>query len=204
MPTGEGNWVFQKEVVFLKGFKPPMSRENLVQDSLKPYTIPWTAWRIWNDINSPLTGTPNTEDLGLVGPWSLAPSIRPSDFKGAGSSIQYARAHIVLPAEYVAGETVVIRAHAGMLTTEADTSATFGLQVRRSDEETGWGTELSGGPLSINSLTLADLDFELVAATLNPGDMLDVRLNVQINDAATATAVKGVLGAIKLLCDVKG
>ncbi len=204
MPTADGKWLFLEEVVFGDGFKPPMSRANLVQDTLMPYTVSWTAWRIWNDINSPLTGTPNTDDLGLVGPWSLAPSIRTSDFKGAGASIQYARAHIVLPAEYVAGQTVVLRFHAGMLTTEADTAATLGLHVRRSDEELGWGAELSGGSLSINSLTLADKDFTIEPATLSPGDLLDVRLAITINDAATPTAVKGVLGAIKLLCDVKG
>lgn len=188
------------------GLARPLRRSDLEQNNLQQFTIPLTAWRIWNNLSNPLTNTPNTDDLGLLtgDVNNISPTIQTSDLKGAGATLQFAGVLIALPIEYVAGETVVIRLHAGMFTTESDGTATAGLQVHRSDEERGFGAELAGDDQSINSLTLADLDINIASSTLNPGDSLAIRLALTINDAATPTAVKGMIGATKLLCDVKG
>jgi hypothetical protein len=93
-----------------------------------------------------------------------------------------------------------------MKTTVAGTSATLDLEVYRSGKElVVSGSDLyPGAAQSINSTTLADKDFPLTATSLLPGDMLDIRLAIATVDGATGTAVIGVVGAVELLCGIKG
>jgi len=188
---------------------PPIPRTNLEQNNLESYTIPMTSWRVHDALHTLLPGTSATDDLGLIGGTfgSASPSIQTYDVKTVGATSLYARNadRFILPPEYVAGQTVVIRLHAGMLTTVADTTATADLEVYLSDEEAGAGADLCAtAAQSINSLTLADKDFTITASGLSPGDVLDVRLALAINDAAGEVAVLGIVGAVKLLCDTRG
>ena len=41
-------------------------------------------------------------------------------------------------------------------------------------------------------------------AAVAAGDVLDVRIAIAVNDAATATAVTPTIAGIDLLCDIKG
>jgi hypothetical protein len=110
-----------------------------------------------------------------------------------------------VPHEYVAGETITVRAHAGMKTTVADVSATIDFQVYLSDDEEGISADLcTTAAQSINSLVDANFDFQITATSVEPGDTLDIRVAVATNDAATATAVIGQVGKIEVLLDVKG
>jgi hypothetical protein len=146
------------------------------------------------------------DDLGLIGGTfaSASPTLQTGDLKSAGATTRYARAQIRLPAEYQAGQTVVLRFHAGMLTTQSDGTATLDVQCYCSDEEAGISADLCAtAAQSINSLTLADIDFSITPTSLTAGDLLDVRIAIAISDAAGATAVIGCIGAAKLLCDVR-
>lgn len=186
---------------------PPLARTYLEQDNNQVYPIPWTWWRVWNAFHTNLPGTSAADDLGLYGGTfgTDSPSIRTYDLKAAGATNLYARASIPLPMEYVAGETLVLRFHAGMLTTVADATATLDVVAYKSDREAGIGADLCAtGAQSINNLTLADKDFTITPTTLEPGDLLDVRMHLAINDAATGTAVIGIVGAIERVCDIKG
>lgn len=194
--------------LYVAGTKQPYARTDLNQDTLQRYPIPWTFWRIWDSITTNLT-TPgaSADDLGLVGGTfgTGTPSIQTGDLKNAGSTTRYARAQFALPPEYDTAETVVLRAHAGMITTVASVSATIDFEVYRSDSEVGLGSDLcSTSAISINSLTEVNADFTISAATLARGDLLDIRMTIIVNDSGTGTAVIGYAGAVELLLDIRG
>lgn len=191
----------------VSGDLPPYPRASLVQDTLALYPIPWGSWRVWDAYQTVLPGTPATDDLALIGGTfgTGTPSIQTEDLKTAGATNKYARTMLVLPPEYDGGETLSVRFHAGMLTTVADGSATIDAEVYLSDNEAGLGLDLvTTAAQSINSLTLADKDFTIDPAGLVAGDILDLRITLAINDAASGTAVKGIVGAAFLMADIKG
>lgn len=136
-----------------------------------------------------------------------APSLQTPDFGGnAAATAYYARAEIPLPWEYEAGQTVQIRVHAGMLTTVADQSATVDLEVYKSDEDstsTGDLCATAATSDNMNSLVFADIDFTITPTTLSPGDLLDVRITVTVDDDGDAGVMKGCIGSVQLLCDVR-
>lgn len=186
--------------------QPPPPRSQLAQDDLKPYPVNFVDLRVHDAMQTPLPNPAANDDLGFYGGTLGAdqPLVRTEDVKTL-SKTEYARFLVRLPAEYVAGETVTLRLSAGMITTVADTSCTLDVQAFKTDREGSVGADLyAGAALDINSLVFADKDFNLTATGLSPGDVLDVRIAVAVVDAATATAVIAALGAIDLLCDVKG
>lgn len=184
-----------------------IARSKLAQDTLASYMIPWTAFRVFDAYATNLPGTPAADDLGLVGGTfgSASPSLQTEDLKTAGATNNRARFMVQLPPEYDDGETVQIRLHAGMLTTVADTSATIDVECYESNSEAGIGSDLcTTSATTINSLTLADKDFSITASGLVAGDWLDVRITTAVNDAASGTAVKAIIGKVSLLCDIRG
>lgn len=207
-----GTTVFDNDVRIIGSLSvteaiPEVGRSDLTQESLAKYAIPWTAWRIWDNYFTNLPGTPAVDDLGLVGgTWATnPPSIQTADLKTAGPTNSFARCMVALPPEYVAGQTVVLRFHAGMKTTVADQSSTLDCVAFESDLEDGISSDLvTTAVTSINSLTDADVDFSLTSTALVPGDILDIRIQLAVDDTATGTAVIGIIGAAYLLCDIKG
>lgn len=190
------------------GTQPTLARSRLVQESLAVYPVQWTTFRVWDAFATNLPGTSSADDLALVGGTfgTGVPSLESSDLKAAGATTLYARFTKALPAEYVAGETVQIRISGGMVTTVADTSATVDVEAYESDREGAVdGSDLvTTSATTINSLTFGDDDFTVTATALAPGDVLDVRITVSVNDGASGTEVKARLGAVELLCDIKG
>lgn len=187
--------------------RPDVPRSNMELETLAQYPIPWADWRVWDAFGTNLPATPLTDDLGLVGGTfgTDGPSIQTEDLKAAGATTSYARAVVTLPPEYQAGRSVRIRLHAGMLTTVADTTATIDVEAYKLDEEAGIGSDLCAtAAISINNLVLSDKDFTITASGLEPGDQLDVRIAVAVNDAATGTAVVAIVGAAHVLADIRG
>lgn len=189
------------------GTGPSMARTDLTQENLARHPIPFVDWRVWDAMQTNLPGTGATDDLALVGGTfaTASPTIQTGDLKAAGATTRYARCTFDVPHEYVAGETITIRAHAGMKTTVADTSATIDFQVYLSDDEEGISADLcTTAAQSMNSLTDADLDFQITATSVAPGDTLDIRMAITVTDAATGTAVIGQVGKVEVLLDVRG
>ncbi len=92
-----------------------------------------------------------------------------------------------------------------MITTVASVACTVDIECYRSNNETSIGSDLCAtSAISINSLTFADKDFTITAATLARGDLLDIRLTILVNDSGTGTVVAGCAGAVELLCDIRG
>lgn len=186
--------------------QPDIAPEALEQQNNEPFKIQPTDWRVWDAFQTNLPGTAATDDLALIGGTfgSASPVIRTSDAK-ATTVTQRARCTFQLPHNYVAGQSVTIRAHAGMITTVSDGMATVDFEAYRSDDEAGIGSDLvTTAATTINSLTDANKDFTVTPATLAPGDTLDIRMTVAITDTATATAVIGQIGAVTMLLDTQG
>ena len=179
--------------------------EILALSDLKPFVVPWTLWRVWNALETNLPGTAAADDLALVGGTfgSASPSIQTDDF--GGSSIdKKARAQIPLPWEYIVGETVTLRFHAGMLTTVAESACELDVECYETDEETGVSGDIcTTGATSINSLIFEDKDFVITPTALSPGDLLDVRISIIASDGTDLGVMIGCIGAVKLLCDVR-
>lgn len=193
--------------VRITGTPAPLTRLQMTLESGTRHKIPLVNWRVWDAMATNLPGTAASDDLALVhGTFGTnSPTIQTGDLKNAGATTRYARCTVALPHEYVAAQTVKIRAHAGMNTTVASSAATVDFEVYRSDDEAGIGTDICAtAAQSINSLTGANVDFTITAATLNPGDTIDIRMAVVVNDSGTGTAVIGQIGSVELLLDAKG
>jgi len=180
--------------------------EILSQVDLCTLLIPWTAWRIWDNVVAPLGATALSDDDLLMTGGTFGtdpPCIQAGDVK-AVSKTRYARCQVVLPWDYVAGQTVTLRLHAGMVTTVAGTSCELDVVAYESDEELGLSADLCAtAAQSMNSLTFADLDFVITPTGLVAGSLLDIRIEIASVDAATGTAVIPTIGAAKLLYDAR-
>lgn len=186
-----------------------VSKTDLQQLALQPFTIPMHLWCVWNNLTNRLPAAAAADDLGLIDNTfgTGSPTIETGDLKAeAGNpTTRYARILWPMPKEYDDRASALLRFHAGMKTTVSDTTATLDVSAYKSDEEGGISSDLvTTAAQSINSLTLADFDFDLTTSDLNAGDLLDIRIAIAINDGATATAVIGQIGAAKLLCDTRG
>ncbi len=184
-----------------------LARAKLEQNTVVPFVINLTDCRIYDAFHTNLPGAGATDDLGLIGGVSgtNSPTLQTGEARTLGSTNFKCRFLTKLPAEYDNGQTVEIRIHGGMKTTIADTSATVDVSCYESNKEEGISADLcTTSALSINSLTDADLDFTITATDLATGDVLDVLVTLNVNDAATGTAVIGMIGSIELLCDIKG
>lgn len=189
------------------GTRDNVSRSQITQEPLAEYPVKLTDFRTWDAMATNLPGTAAADDLALTGGTfgTNTPSLNTGDLKAAGATTQYARVLLELPPEYDTGETVVLRLHAGMVTTVSDGTATIDVECYESNGEAGLGSNLCAtAATTINSLTLADKDFTITSTSLAPGDVLDVRIAIAINDTATGTTVQGRVGKVSLLCDIRG
>lgn len=134
------------------------------------------------------------------------PYLTTGDVKAAGTMTRRARTMFTIPPEYVAGATVQFRFAAGMVTTVADTTATVDVECYKSARTTvKTGSDLvTTSATSINSVTFGEKAFDLTAGGLSPGDVLDIRVTVAVNDAAGSTAVIGAIAHAEVLLEVKG
>ena len=183
-----------------------LARSKLAQESLA-YSIPLTECRVWDAMQTNIPGTAATDDLelntGTLG--TDAPNLQTGDLKAAGATTRYAAFLFPLPPEYVDGQAVTVRLSAGMKTTIADVSATCDVEAYEHNRKLAVGADLcSTGNQSCNSLTFADKDFTITPTSLVTGDILHIRVALAINDAATVTAVIGVIGQIEVLVNIKG
>jgi hypothetical protein len=188
---------------------PPVAKANILAlAEMQAFPIPLTDFRVWDALQTLLPGTPSSDDLGLVGGTfgTATPSVRTEDLKAAGATNKRARFLVQLPWEYVSGQSVSLRFMAGMITTVAGTSATLDCEAFKlqDDPDNAIGSDLvTTSATSMNSLAFANVDFVVSPSGLSPGDILDVRVTMAINDGASGTAVIGGISSVKLLCDVR-
>ena len=189
------------------GDLPVYPRSRLRQENEAVLDLPLESFRVHDAYATNLPGTSAADDLALVGGTfgTNGPAIETYDVKAAGSQTLRARTRFKLPPEYIATETVKLRIKAGMVTSIADVACTVDAEARKSDGFGGVGADLvSDAAQSINSLTPGAFTFRITAASLAPGDEIDLRITIAANDAATVTAVIARIGEIALLLDIKG
>ena len=184
-----------------------LERSKLAQE-VKKYNIPLEELRIFDSAsNAVLPNTAATDDLGMIigTPGTTDWSIQTSDAK-ATTVTQKAAFRFWLPPEYDAAETIQICAHAGMLTTISDGTATLDFSIWAKDEaDFTHGADLvTTGATTINSLTLAQKAYTVTATSLVNGDELSGLVTIAITDGATATAVLGLVTKFYFLLDVRG
>jgi len=182
-----------------------IARSALVQDDLQPYPVPVAQLRVWDAPSTvAVAASAANDDLAVVYNTFLTagPTVETGDLKNAGATTRKVGFEFVVPPEYVAGQTITLRANAGMKTTVASTSATIDFQVARRAAPTV--DVCATAAQSINSLDAADKDFTITPTAVVPGDILDVVCSVAVSDTATETAVIGQINSIVLLLDIKG
>lgn len=180
-----------------------IARTGLTQQDLQPYTIPITAWKVWDAMTTQADAGAN-DDLGVItGTLGAAlPVLQTGDVKAGNTVTRYAAVEFPLPVEYVAGQTVTFRALAGMVTTVAGTSAVVDLNAYCSDDATA--DICTTAAQSINNLTAANKDFTITPTNLAAGDNILLRVGITTVDAATGTAVIGEISKTQMLLDIKG
>lgn len=201
--------IFQGVVTFAGGINTKLDRSQLRQETLAVYPIPLHEFRVWDAVQTVLPGTAANDDLAYVGNTfgTGSPTLQGVD-AGGTTETQRARVQVALPPEYVAGESVTIRVSAAMNTTPSDTTATVDVEAYLIDRDGSLGS--SGSDLvttsaqSINSTTFADQDFALTTSSLSPGDLLDIRITTAVTDSGDAGVMFAEIGAVELLCDIRG
>jgi hypothetical protein len=179
----------------------------LKQDALAIFPVNMMNLRVWDAIQTNLPGTAATDDLALIGGTfgTSPPVVSAGDCKALGATSRYARFMVELPECYEAGETVTLSLSAGMVTTVASSSCTVDVECYKIDKITGIGSDLcTTAATTINSLVFAAKSFTITSSALTAGDVLDIRITIAVNDAATGTAVTPTIAGIDLLCDIKG
>lgn len=179
----------------------------LKQDALAIFPVRLTGLRVWDAFHTNLPGTAATDDLALIGGTfgTSPPVVSAGDCKALGATSRYARFMVELPECYEAGETVTLSLSAGVVTTVASVSCTVDVECYKIDKIGGIGSDLcTTSATTINSLVFAAKSFTITSSGLVAGDVLDIRLTIAVNDAATATAVTPTIAAVDLLCDIKG
>ena len=201
--------VFTGEIEFT-GPLSGVNRSALTEESNAVFVIRAQDWRVFDNMASLLPTAGATDDLGIVEGThgTSTPTLQTEDLKAEGGNptLNKARTVYPLPESYIDGQSVTLRFHAGMLTAIADDAATLDVSVFKSDGEGGVsGADLyTGAALSINSLTLADKDFELTSTGLATGDELDILITTSVSDAASVDAVIATVTKTKVLIDIKG
>jgi hypothetical protein len=179
---------------------------KLAQRVLAESVIPLTQARVWDAVQTNLPATPASDDLGIVtGTWGTNPvRITAGDVKALGSTTRRLYLAIPIPSNYEDGQTIQLRIRAKMETTVADNSCTIDAEAYVGSDGALGSDLVTTTAASMNSLSAANYDFTINATGVDPGDLVEVRLSIASNDAATATAVTPAIYSVSLLCDTRG
>jgi hypothetical protein len=179
---------------------------KLGQRVLAESIIPLTQARTWDSVAVNLPAAATSDDLGLVsGTFGTNPArITAGDVKALGPTTRRLYMAIPIPANYEDGETIQLQIRAKMETTVADVSCAIDAEAYVGSDGSLSSDLVTTAAQSMNSLTAAAYNFAINATGVDPGDLLEVRLSVASNDAATATAVTPAVYSIALLCDTRG
>ena len=179
---------------------------KLAQRVLAESIVPLTQARTWDAVATNLPAAASSDDLGLVsGTWGTNPArITAGDVKALGATTRRLYVAIPIPANYEDGQTIQLQIRAKMETTVADVSCTIDAEAYVGADGAVGSDLVTTTAQSMNSLTAAAYTFTVNATGVDPGDLLEVRLSISSNDAATATAVTPAIYSIALLCDTRG
>ena len=179
---------------------------KLAQRVLAESIVPLTQARTWDSVAVNLPAAAASDDLGLVaGTWGTDPArITAGNVRILGATTRRLYLAIPIPANYEDGQTIQLQIRAKMETTVADVSCTIDAEARIWADGAVGSDLVTTAAQSMNSLSAAAYTFTIESTGVDPGDLLEVRLSIASNDAATATAVTPAIYSIALLCDTRG
>jgi hypothetical protein len=179
---------------------------KIAQRVLAESVIPLTQAKVWDAVQTNLPATPASDDLGIItGTWGTNPvRITAGDVKALGSTTRRLYLAIPIPSNYEDGQTIQLRIRAKMETTVADNSCTIDAEAYVGSDGALGSDLVTTTAASMNSLSAANYDFTINATGVDPGDLVEVRLSIASNDAATATAVTPAIYSVSLLCETRG
>jgi hypothetical protein len=179
---------------------------KLAQRVLAESIVPLTNARTWDSVAVNLPAAAASDDLGLVsGTWGTNPArITAGNVRTLGATTRRLYLAIPIPANYEDGQTVELHVRAKMETTLADVSCTIDAEAYVGADGALGADLVTTAAQSMNNLSAATYTFTINATGVDPGDLLEVRLSISSNDAATATAVTPAIYSIALLCDTRG
>ena len=178
---------------------------KMEQRVLAEYIVPRDAFRVWDSITTNPVSAASNDDLGLVtGTWgSSVNKITAGDCKAA-TTTRRIYFSVPVPANYDDGQTIQLRVRAKMETTLSDGTCTIDAESYIANDGTLTSDLVSTAAQSMNSLTAANYNFTLSSGSVDPGDLIEVRLTIACVDSATATAVTPAIYEVALLCDTRG
>lgn len=183
-----------------------VQRGDCFQEELVANAVPLTDMRVHDAVSSLLPAAAANDDMGLVTgtPGTNAPTLQGVDFGGTATD-EKCLFVFALPIEYDAGQSITVRCHAGMLTTVSDGTATLDCEVWSDDGDGTVSADLCAtAAQSINSLTLADIDFAVTPTGLSAGDLLFVRLSFGGSDTGNAGVMIPTITKVSVLLDMRG
>lgn len=183
-----------------------IAKTKIVVTSLARFPIVPTAFRKYDAMESGLANAASGNYLGLIsGTYgSSQATIQSGDLKATAATTRRARVIKDVPDNYQTGGSMQIRLVAGMNTTVADTAANAAVEAYLLNDDGTLGSNLvTTGNTSINSLTLAQYTFAMNNTNVVPGLKLDIRVSLNIRDAATGNAVIGQINDVSLYCDTQ-
>ena len=182
-----------------------IASSKMEQRVLAEYRVPTNAFRVWDAITTNPVSAATNDDLGLLtGTWgSSVNKITAGDCKAA-TTTRHIYFSIPVPPNYDDGQTIQLRVRAKMETTLSDGTCTIDATAYIANDGTLTSDLVATAAQSMNSLTAANYDFTLSSGSIDPGDLLEVRLTVACVDSATATAVTPAIYEVALLCDTRG
>ena len=179
---------------------------KMEQRVLAEHIVPRDAFRVWDAITTNAVSAAASDDLGLVtGTWGSAVNkITAGDCKALGATTRRIYFSVPVPPNYDDGQTIQLRFRAKMETTVSDGSCTIDAEAYIANDATLTSDLVSTAAQSMNSLTASGYSFTLASGSIDPGDLLEVRLTIVCTDTATATAVTPAVYEVALLCDTRG
>ena len=194
----------------MTGQLPSLDRADLTLEQNQIYVLELDTWKVSTTLAA-LPAAGDSTSLGLVvgAHETAAHSLQGTDFGGL-TKTETCRRKYTLPVEYVSGQPIEIQVHGGVLTTISSTSATVLAEVvkvtpRTLTSDSGIGTDLvTTTAQSINSLTMAYVEFNVTPTGLVAGDQLDIEITAEGIDGTDAGVMKMFIDRIAVKLDVKG
>lgn len=163
--------------------------------------LDFTDMRVWNAIQTPAVTTAANDDLAVIQgtPGTDDITLQGADFGGT-TATNIGMFIVELPEDYQAGSPLTVRATAGALTTVSDNALTMDVVVYQSEDDGTASADLCAtAAQSINSLTMAEKDFVITAASLKPGDTLHVQVSITGTDTGNAGVMIGEIQTLDLV-----
>lgn len=184
-------------------FVGPIQRQYISTESAS-YQLPYSVWRVWNAVGTNLPNTAAIDDLGVSFGSAYGtdtPYICSEDLNGDGTAASYARTQFILPAEYLAGGTITLRAYCD--TQAGAASIDFEAFLVSKTSTLVSGSDLVSTAATSVTTSFTNKDFVVTPTSRIAGDTLDIRMAVIGTTSVTANTIVRI-PAVEIILQVKG